>query len=92
MSEPTNPFFMTRNQLVCYSKRLEEELADLKSEVDQYKLMSEHKTKHNSSIVAAGIAIGVHPDVLLKMLPELLKLTNEHKEKEISSKNSSPSV
>ena len=44
--------------------------------------MSDYKTKHSSSIVSAGIALGVHPDVLVKMLPELIKQTNEIKEKE----------
>jgi len=50
--------------------------------------VSEHKIKHSSSIVSAGISLGIHPDVLVKMLPELLKQTNEIKQKETQSKKS----
>jgi len=35
MNEPTNPLFMTKNQLACYCRRLEAENASLKAEVER---------------------------------------------------------
>lgn len=61
MSEPTNPFFMTRNQLVMYSKRLEEENKVLKSKVEEYDVSSVHTC--SKGCTKKGCSRGLHEEI-----------------------------